>query len=320
MPVTNISIITPVYNTGSFLMEAVESFLNQKAYQHSELPICELIIVDDHSNDQETLNILEILPSLSTNIKVFKNQRKKGVAGARNTGIDLAQGEWIGFLDSDDLFLPHSLSYRWNYINQNSHIAWLATPYLLLKEEIGIEKKPFSERNPFLYSIIHENYDKNIDSVISKPIALLCKYCILHVNTVLIKKEILIGLGGFNENLKCAEDYELWFKLAAQHDLHYLIEDTSVYRIRPGSLTHSSVPMYYYEDAMIYSLINNNNFKPYIPILQERLHFVLVNYCYFYRQHGSLSDQIKWSLKLIQNFPLSLKSWQLLIAALLRLK
>lgn len=101
-----ISIIMPVFNTGAYLIEAINSVLNQQPVSGCELPSFELLIVDDQSIDQETIEILDGASLLDTRIQVFKNQRKKGAAGARNTGIMNARGKWIGFLDSDDIWFP----------------------------------------------------------------------------------------------------------------------------------------------------------------------------------------------------------------------
>ena len=107
-----ISIIMPVFNTGAYLIEAINSVLNQQPVSGCELPSFELLIVDDQSIDQETIEILDGASLLDTRIQVFKNQRKKGTVGARNTGIINARGKWIGFLDSDDIWFPDSLGMR----------------------------------------------------------------------------------------------------------------------------------------------------------------------------------------------------------------
>ena len=89
-----ISVIMPVYNTSQYLRRSIESVLNQ-TYKDFEL-IC--------INDGSTDNSLEILQEYATHdprIKII-NQENKGLSGARNSALEIAQGEWITFVDSDD--------------------------------------------------------------------------------------------------------------------------------------------------------------------------------------------------------------------------
>ena len=89
-----ISVIIPVYNTNpEFLQKAINSVLNQ-TYKNIEV-----IIVNDGSTDNNTLNFLKTLDNKNINII---NQENKGLGGARNTGINSATGDYIGFLDADD--------------------------------------------------------------------------------------------------------------------------------------------------------------------------------------------------------------------------
>ena len=97
---TEISVIIPVYNTGMILQETIDSVLNQTFTDF------ELIIIDDGSTDPETLNILKA--QSDRRIRLIR-QQNSGVAYARNRGIAEAQGNYIAFLDHDDLFLPEKL-------------------------------------------------------------------------------------------------------------------------------------------------------------------------------------------------------------------
>lgn len=94
-----VSVIVPVYNCVSFLSRAVESVVNQKNFF-----LDELILVDDGSTDGSA-DICDSYSDKYSNIKVI-HQQNGGVSSARNAGIDIAQGDWIFFLDSDDYILP----------------------------------------------------------------------------------------------------------------------------------------------------------------------------------------------------------------------
>lgn len=106
-----ISIITPAYNVSVFLPETIESVL-QQTYQDWEM-----IIVDDCSQD-DTFGIAKKYSSLDPRIKVFQNDSNCGVAATRNHALDMAQGDYIAFLDSDDMWLPEKLEKQLSFMEK----------------------------------------------------------------------------------------------------------------------------------------------------------------------------------------------------------
>ncbi|MGL5077637.1 MAG: glycosyltransferase family 2 protein, partial [Waterburya sp.] len=95
-----VSVIVPVYNVEDYIAQTINSVLNQ-TYPHFEL-----LIIDDASPDRS----LEICQQFrDPRIKII-SQKNRGLAGARNTGIRHAQGDYLAFLDSDDLWLPEKLA------------------------------------------------------------------------------------------------------------------------------------------------------------------------------------------------------------------
>ena len=96
-----VSVVIPVYNTGVILQETIDSVLNQT------FDNLELIIIDDGSSDEKTAEILA--RQNNKKIRIIR-QKNSGVAAARNRGVELARGNFIAFLDHDDLFLPEKLA------------------------------------------------------------------------------------------------------------------------------------------------------------------------------------------------------------------
>jgi len=107
-----VSVILPAYNPGHLLREAVESVLSQSWTNW------ELIIVNDGCTD-ETANYLDSL--IDTRIRVI-HQANKGVSAARNAALDIAMGEWVAFLDADDVLPPDSLASRIRYQDHHPDI------------------------------------------------------------------------------------------------------------------------------------------------------------------------------------------------------
>jgi teichuronic acid biosynthesis glycosyltransferase TuaG len=108
-----VSIITPLYNSGSFVVDTIESVLSQ-TYSNWEM-----IIVNDCSNDN-SLSVVNAYAEKDARIMVVSNEISLGAAVSRNTAISLAKGRYIAFLDSDDLWSPDKLENQLEFMISNS--------------------------------------------------------------------------------------------------------------------------------------------------------------------------------------------------------
>ena len=190
-----ISVITPVFNTPvQWLEEAVQSVLGQ-AYEDWEL-----ILVDDNSSDEALREYLPVLASRDSRIKVFKLEGSRGISAALNRGIEHAHGEWIGFLDHDDLLEPDAL---------------FQTAKLL-------QQIPDAD---LIYSDEDKLTEAGFDAPLFKPdwspdFFLSCNY-LCHFITV--RRELLLRVGGFRSEFDSAQDYDLLFRVIEQTDrIHHI--------------------------------------------------------------------------------------------------
>jgi glycosyltransferase involved in cell wall biosynthesis len=190
-----ISVITPVFNTPvQWLEEAVQSVLGQ-AYEDWEL-----ILVDDNSSDEALREYLPVLASRDSRIKVFKLEGSRGISAALNRGIEHARGEWIGFLDHDDLLEPDAL---------------FQTAKLL-------QQIPDAD---LIYSDEDKLTEAGFDAPLFKPdwspdFFLSCNY-LCHFITV--RRELLLRVGGFRSEFDSAQDYDLLFRVIEQTDrIHHI--------------------------------------------------------------------------------------------------
>lgn len=120
-----VSIVMPAYNSGHLLKEAAASVIRQ-TYPHWEL-----IVVDDASDD-DTLQIAEALAREDSRIRVIPLPSNAGVANARNCAMPAARGQYLAFLDSDDLWLPDKLKMQTEFM-QHNEIAFSFTQYRRIK-------------------------------------------------------------------------------------------------------------------------------------------------------------------------------------------
>jgi teichuronic acid biosynthesis glycosyltransferase TuaG len=121
-----VTVITPVYNSSSYLRQCIESVLSQ-TYKNFEY-----IIVDDSSTD-ESSSIISEYSVKDSRIRVVRSQTNQGVSHARNMALDLAKGRYVAFLDSDDWWMPHKLEKQIEFMNANNYV-FTFTPYYLGKE------------------------------------------------------------------------------------------------------------------------------------------------------------------------------------------
>lgn len=123
-----ISIITPAYNCEKYLEEAVDSVLAQ-AYEDWEL-----LIIDDCSKDATYLRMQE-LAKKDKRIRIFQNPHNSGAAATRNNGIRKANGEWIAFLDSDDLWRPEKLERQMAVLRKHPEASFMFTGSAFIEDD-----------------------------------------------------------------------------------------------------------------------------------------------------------------------------------------
>jgi len=180
-----VSIITPVFNTPlPWLEECAQSVLNQ-AYEKWEL-----ILIDDNSDDAKLLKFLPELAARDPRIILAKNDERGGISAASNRGLELAKGEWIGFLDHDDVLEPDALF---------QHVKWLQD----------------HRDADLIYSDEDKLTEDGLDAPIFKPdwspdYFLSCNY-ICHFT--LIRAEVLQQVGGFRSEFDGAQDYDLFLRV-----------------------------------------------------------------------------------------------------------
>lgn len=206
-----VSVIIPTYNKGDLLSLAIKSALGQ-----SYIPI-EIIVVDDCSTDS-TKQIVQDLIEFNPNLKYFSTQNQSNLpAIPRNLGIQKASGDFIAFLDHDDLWMPDKLDIQMDYFLQDPSLDMVYSPLWPFRN------KP--KLNGLLYlrsPIGHKNFYKS-----------LCQSNLIQCSSVVIKKTVVKEVGGFNEdpNLRAVEDYDLWLRIAKLKKIKEVYKLCGYYRL-----------------------------------------------------------------------------------------
>jgi len=195
------SVIIPTFNRLAFLKQAIHSVLTQsyKAF--------ELLIVDDGSTDSTSQFIRAQNAAIT-----YLHQPNQGPGAARNLGIRRSQGEFISFLDSDDLWRPGKLQAQIDFMHQN--------PFALVcyTDEIWIRNG--KRVNP------RKKHGKHSGWIFEKCLPL----CIVSPSSVLMRRGFFDHVGFFNESLRACEDYDLWLRASLHFPFHFLQEKLIVKR------------------------------------------------------------------------------------------
>lgn len=206
-----VSVIMPVYNSELYLKEAIESIVNQ-TYENFEL-----IIIDDGSSD----NSVSIVKSInSEKIKLVINEKNLGVSATRNKGLNLAKGEYIALMDSDDISLPKRLEIQVNFLETNLDYGLISSYYESFRVGFfGIKKRvrklPLNDKQ-IKVNLLFFN-------VICCPSAMIRK-------NVIIKNNLF-----FDEKLRMSEDFDLWKKISKVSKIANIGEVLLRYRKHPNN-------------------------------------------------------------------------------------
>jgi glycosyltransferase involved in cell wall biosynthesis len=212
-----ISIIIPSYNRAEFLKEAIQSVLDQDYYAgDSESRRFELLVIDDGSTDQTK----SVVGSFSSPV-VYRYQNHKGVSAARNLGVELSQGDYVAFLDSDDLWKPDKITV------QMSVMKSLPQTKICYTEEVWIRNSVFV--NP------RKKHQKYSGWIFEKVLPL----CLLSLSSALFHRSVFKEVGIFDENLPACEDYDFGIRAALRYPIHLISKPLIVKRGgHPDQLSH----------------------------------------------------------------------------------
>lgn len=216
-----ISVIVPVYNDEVTIQDTIESVLNQ-SFQDFEL-----IIINDGSTDA-TLEVIKSIQDSRIKVSSYLNA---GVSKARNRGISQAVGQYISFIDADDLWTADKLEAQFKtlQVNPQAAVAYSWTDYI-------------DESGQFLRQGCHFTFNGDVYT------RLLLSDFIGSGSNPLIRTQTLEEVGGFNPLLTHAEDWDLWLRLAACYEFVAVPYPQILYRI---SLNSASANVWEMEKSSI---------------------------------------------------------------------
>ncbi|MGE5375840.1 MAG: glycosyltransferase, partial [Bacteroidota bacterium] len=207
-----VSAVITAYNSEAFIAEAINSVL------HQSRAVDEIVVVDDGSTDHTRLVVAEFADQ---GIK-FVQQQNKGAGGARNRGIRETSGEFIAFLDADDIWLPDKTRLQIDYLSthpQAGLVSGFARWWNVAKNTVRITGKVPRNMKTLRREILVHN-------VLGNP------------SMVMVRRSALAEVGLFREEIRWGQDWELWMRLVERFEAGMVPEPVTIYRWHSDNLSH----------------------------------------------------------------------------------
>lgn len=214
--IVKVSFVLSVYNEYDYIEDTLNSIFNQ-TFENFEI-----VLVDDSCS----LEMTQILEQYSNReqLNILRNQKNLGLTKSLNKAIEFANGEYIARIDADDMCLPNRCALQVAYLNNNPNIVLVGGGAILI-DDLGNE-------------IGNREVEANSTKIKNK---IYFKNMFIHPS-VMFRKNIFQECGGYNENKKVSQDYDLWFRLLKTKSCGNLNLPLIKYRIRGNSITsHKNV-------------------------------------------------------------------------------
>ena len=211
----SVSVVVPTYNSAGFVTQTLRTVLAQT------LPPTELIVSDDGSQDNTCAVVEELFKGCPHVRTVLLRNPHRGPGATRNAGVEAAQGEWIAFLDSDDLWEPQKLETIFAAIQRTPGVNLLCHEETIRALNGTRSNTNWHHRLSLAWPIPGQLYNNNSFST----------------SAVVCRRELVRMWGGFDESLASAQDYELWLRMSPDLVVAFVPEVLGEYVVRLGNIT-----------------------------------------------------------------------------------
>lgn len=227
-----VDVIIPTFNRAQYLNRAVQSVWNQ-SYKEFKLHI-----VDDGSTDEtaELLAKYAVHPQI-----IIHKQANGGVSSARNCAVMNSNSPWISFLDSDDEWLPHKLEKQIDFLKHHAECRFLHAEEIWIRNGVRVNPKVKHNKGPV------DLFKRSLE------------FCLISPSTVIMKRDLFLEHGQFDESFTVCEDYDLWLKILAREEIGFLPDYVAnKYGGHDDQLSTKFVAMDYWRLKSLIKLLNAN--------------------------------------------------------------
>lgn len=274
-----ISVIIPVYNGEKFIARAIDSVLKQT------LPADEIIVINDGSKDGTE----KILEQYAGKI-MHKTIPNGGVSNARNEGIAMSHGQWVAFLDADDIWYPAKLMRQFALLTQYPSVGFCCCNFKIYNSNIQQVTDHFS------------SYPNHIRAKFDSPLKdslgfLIEENFVGTASNVVVRQDILKKTGKFNTSYRLSEDYDLWLRCALYTEFLFMSEVLLDKDTHGGNLTNSQIENCQCHNRVLKSFLELQTLEVKQKKLQRAIGLALAAKHYqiggIYYEQGAKSDAFR---------------------------
>jgi glycosyltransferase involved in cell wall biosynthesis len=255
-----VSVIVPCFNHARFLHEALNSILGQT---YNDI---ELIIVDDCSTDN-SWQIIEKFIGRDSRVKGLRHEHNKGLSTSRNDGLRIANGDFIGFCDSDDVWEPDKLKIQVDFLQKHPDYGIIYSDSTIIDESGAPTGKCFSDLFPLPTSPSGWLFPE------------LVRRNFINIQSVVMRKECMLRAGLFDEDIEWIQDWWYWVQLCRDYRFGYCDIPLGRYRMHSGSTSLLHQRCYSKNRLKVFRRILQNYGEPSSPYKADILYAMGVDLC-----------------------------------------
>ncbi|HEY40918.1 MAG TPA: glycosyltransferase [Dehalococcoidia bacterium] len=282
-----VSVIIPTYNQAQFLGEAVRSALAQ-TYRDFEI-----IVIDDGSTDNTAEVVRSFLPAV-----IYFRQENQGLSAARNKGTELASGEYLIFLDSDDILLEDALEKCVSFLDQHPEAGCCFGQFYTIDED----GRPLRLRRPrgIIDTFVRDGKEEIAHFIFPDY------HDETHTSAALVRSSCFEEIGLFDTTLRMSGDLALWIRLAKKFDVGHLAEPLAKVRFHFQSMTaiKGADVVQSAHAAILESVFEDEELGPLYSHLRKKVYFK--EYCILSRvsvRTGHQGTGLRYLLKALKTHP-----------------
>ena len=292
-----VSVIIPTYNRESFIAKAIHSVIEQ-GYGNIEI-----IVIDDHSIDSTEIVISRLIKDFPC-IKYFKNIRRKGPSGARNTGILKSSGQYVAFLDSDDIWLPNHLLSGLKILTEYPQLGVLFGNHEVVDYKTGQHLFNYFDRKTILHSLQCIQSPTGIMIIDDNMFIAMVKEIVFQLDTIICRRHAIHNIL-FNEDVMFCEDRDFGIKLYEESHARFAYRTDPTVRLYIHDTNMAQLGDLNYSLGMSKSdlLLFTGYLKKYSlsklekSILSKSIHDVMLELSYLHRKSGCHLEAFLYILK-----------------------
>lgn len=231
-----VSVIIPVYNSESYLEETLASVLTQTYHN------LEIIVIDDGSTDDSRYIISRFGAADKRVVSI--SQENAGVSNARNAGINLSHGDFIAFLDADDVWMPNNIEIKLLHIQSGDFGLVHSNAQIIDSESHSMDQILIGKEGNLLEDLLLWNGT-----------------CIPGPSSVVISKQVMDSIGGFDPRLSTAADMDYFIRVAKNYRIGHVNEVSWNYRIHRSNM-HSDIASMQQDILLVYKKALENDLFP----------------------------------------------------------